>query len=92
MPNLFDNTEYLEAQFADSQAESAVGDAALARGAEAAKNSDGYIAVTLLTATALFFAGVTTSFGTRPARIALLAISLAILAYVAMRMANLPVA
>jgi hypothetical protein len=92
VPNLFDNQQYLEEQFASSQAETAKGDAELLLSGEAADNSDGYVAATVLTATALFFAGVTTSFGTRSARIALLMAAAIVLAYVALRLANLPIA
>jgi hypothetical protein len=92
VPNLFDNQQYLAEQFVDSAAETAKGDAELVLSGDAADNSDGYVAATLLTATALFFAGVTTSFGTRSARIALLMLAMIVLVYVSMRLANLPVA
>jgi hypothetical protein len=47
--------------------------------------------MTLLTATALFFSGVTTSFASRPARLALLAIAATILTFTAARLIDLPV-
>jgi hypothetical protein len=82
---------YRDLIFADSTATAAESDAALTRSNEASDNADDYLLMTLLTATALFFAGVTTSFTSRPARLALLAIAATILAFTAARLIGLPV-
>ena len=89
--NLFTDDAYLDSQFAESRATTAASDIASARSAESAKTADDYLLTTLLTATALFFAGVTTSFGTRSARLALLAASIGVLAVTAARLVDLPV-
>jgi hypothetical protein len=52
---------YRDLIFADSTATAAESDAALTRSNEASDNADDYLLMTLLTATALFFAGVATS-------------------------------
>jgi hypothetical protein len=90
--NLFTNTEYLNAQFKPSKDAQAIGDAASLRSEEASKHSSDYILITLVTATALFFAGVTTSFKSPLARLLLLAIAGLTLAYAASRLVSLPVA
>jgi hypothetical protein len=90
--SLFEDQEYLDSLFAESTALSAESDAALDRSDVANKNADDYLLMTLLTATALFFAGVTTSFRSRPARLALLAGAGLVLAFTAARLIDLPVA
>lgn len=89
--NLFTDEEYLDSLFAGSTAKAAESDAALERSNEASDNADDYLLMTLLTATALFFSGVTTSFASRPARLALLAIAATILTFTAARLIDLPV-
>ena len=89
--NLFTDEEYLDLLFADSTAKAAESDAALERSNEASDNADDYLLMTLFTATALFFAGVTTSFASRPARLALLAIAATVLTFTAARLIDLPV-
>ena len=89
--NLFTDEEYLDLLFADSTAKAAESDAALERSNEASDNADEYLLMTLFTATALFFAGVTTSFVSRPARLALLAIAATVLTFTAARLIDLPV-
>ncbi len=90
--NLLQNEEYLDEQFADYRlAEAAAGDLELAS-AEAGENADSFVLTTLLLASALFFAGVTTSFRVRLARVALLAGAVITVAYAAARLADLPVA
>ena len=56
------------------------------------ENGDDYVLLTLLLAAALFFAGVTTSFKMEMARLILLALAGALLAYCLSRIATLPVA
>jgi hypothetical protein len=90
--NLFTNTDYLNAQFKPSKDAQALGDAANLRSEDASRNSSDYVLVTLITATALFFAGVTTSFKSPFARVLLLAIAGITLAYAASRLVSLPVA
>ena len=89
--NIFTDEEYLDILFADSTAKAAESDAALERSSEASDNADDYLLLTLFTATALFFAGVTTSFASRPARLALLAIAAVVLTFTAARLIDLPV-
>lgn len=89
--SLFTDDDYLDTLFADSTATAAESEAALARSDEASDNGDDYLLMTLLTATALFFAGVTTSFTSRPARLALLAIAATIITIAAARLIDLPV-
>ena len=89
--NLFTDEEYLDSLFAASTAKAAESDAGLERSNEASDNADEYLLMTLLTATALFFAGVTTSFLSRPARLALLAVAATILTFTAARLIDLPV-
>jgi hypothetical protein len=89
--SLFTDEEYLDMLFAESAATAAASDAALAESNEASDNADDYLLMTLLTATALFFSGVTTSFASRPARLALLAIAATILTFTAARLIDLPV-
>ncbi len=55
-------------------------------------NGDAYLLTTLLTALALFFAGVTTSFGSGPARLALLTLGTLALLVAAGRLVDLPIA
>ena len=89
--SLFTDEDYLDSLFAESTATAAASDAALERSNEASDNSDDYLLMTLLTATALFFAGVTTSFASRPARLALLALAATIITFTAARLIDLPV-
>jgi hypothetical protein len=90
--NVFENKAYLDAQFADSTKATELSDASLALSAAASKHGQDYLIATLLTATALFFAGVTTSFKSSPARMALATVAAILLVIVALRLANLPVA
>jgi hypothetical protein len=89
--SLFSDEEYLDTLFAESTATAAASDADLELSNEASDNADDYLLMTLLTATALFFSGVTTSFASRPARLALLAIAATILTFTAARLIDLPV-
>jgi hypothetical protein len=89
--DLFTDEEYLDSLFADSTVMAAESDAALERSREASDNGDDYLLMTLFTATALFFSGVTTSFASRPARLALLAIAATVLTFTAARLIDLPV-
>ena len=69
---VFEDKEYLAGQFADyNKAQAAAGQAAR-DSQHASEVADGYVGTTILLAVALFFAGVTSSFVYRPARVLLL--------------------
>ncbi len=89
--NLFENQEYLDEQFAPSELKQAEVTSAQQLAADAGDNADQYLVITLLTASALFFAGVTTSFNRRATQLMLLCLAGASLAYVAIRLVDLPV-
>jgi hypothetical protein len=89
--NLFTDQEYLDSLFAESTKLSAESDAALARSDDASENGDAYLLTTLLTATALFFAGVTTSFASKSARLVLVSMAAIVLVASAVRLVDLPV-
>jgi hypothetical protein len=89
--NLFADEEYIDSLFAESTATAAESTAALARSDEASDNGDDYLLLTLLTATALFFAGLTTSFASRNARLVLISVAAIIITVTAARLIDLPV-
>ncbi|MCU0261858.1 MAG: hypothetical protein MUE78_12635 [Ilumatobacteraceae bacterium] len=91
-PNLFENEEYLTAQFAEVEQYEADILAANQRAEDAGSNGDQYVLTTVLLATALFFAGVTTSFKGMLPRIILVVGASLVIAYSAARIADLPVA
>jgi hypothetical protein len=66
--------------------------AAMARSSDAGSNADGYLRTTLFMASALFFAGVVTSFKARGAKAVLLLSALMLLALGAAQITDLPVA
>ena len=72
--NLFENEEYLEEQAAASRVADARADEALEKEREASDNAEGFIQTTIFLASALFFAGVTANFRSRPVRLLLLGI------------------
>jgi hypothetical protein len=90
--NLFDNQDYLDSLFSKSKAATDRAEAALADSDKASEYGDAYLLTTLLTAMALFFAGVTTSFNARSSRMMLLALSIVALAFTAVRVLDLPIA
>jgi len=91
-PNLFQDPAYLTAQFADYQKAEAVANDATQKGDQASALGDDYVLTTLLLASALFFAGVTTSFRLRIPRLMLLAAAGLTIAYAASRLVTLDVA
>lgn len=91
-PPLVENQEYLDSQLAGFQTTHAAAEAKDLEASEAGENGDDYVLVTLLLATALFFAGVTTSFRVPAARLILLALAATAIAYSLSRIAVLPVA
>ena len=88
---LLEDEEYLAQQLAPYDETTARAEAVAEESAEAGRNGDEYVLVTVLLATALFFAGVTTSFRMRTARLMLLAASALAVAYSAAQLAELPV-
>ena len=85
-------TEYLDAQLGPYRATEArgAGDCRW-RPTRPASNADDYVLTTLLLASALFFAGLTTSFRVRFAQLLLLAGSTVLIGYAAARLSGLPV-
>jgi hypothetical protein len=83
--------EYLKTQLAPYEKSVAESAEIARRGQEAGTTASAYVAVTILLAVALFFAGVVSSFHYRAARVLLLAASLATLGVAASRLASLPV-
>ena len=91
-PNLFEDEEYIEGQLLDYRTTTAEAEAAVAESDEAGATADDYVLTTLLLASALFFAGITTSFRVRFAQLLLLTGSAVTIAYAASRLAELSVA
>lgn len=90
--NLLEAEGYLDAQLGGYQDIQRRAEATDVEAGEASENGDSYVLMTLLLATALFFAGVTTSFKVRAARLVLLACASAAIAYALSRIATLPMA
>ncbi len=79
----------LRGGYLDAQAQA---DAAAADAQSAGTNAQQYVLNTIVLAVALFFAGVTSSFRYKPARVMLIILALATLAFAASRVADLPIA
>ncbi len=79
----------LRGGYLDAQAQA---DAAAADAQSAGNNAQQYVLNTIVLAVALFFAGVTSSFRYKPARVMLIILALATLAFAASRVADLPIA
>ena len=90
--NLLEDPAYIEEQLGPYRDTTALAEDASVEGQEASATSDDYVLTTLLLASALFFAGVTTSFRVRFAQVLLLVGASVILAYAAARIAEAPVA
>jgi hypothetical protein len=88
--NLLEDEDYLESQFGPYRAADAASAEADAAADEAGENSQAYVLTTVTLATALFFAGVTSSFRFRFARILLLMGASLTIAYGAARLIDLP--
>ncbi|HEY3486419.1 MAG TPA: hypothetical protein VGK49_13600, partial [Ilumatobacteraceae bacterium] len=89
--NLLDNPDYTQAQLGSYNETVARAEAATERSQVAGANADDYVVLTLVLASALFFAGVTSSFRMRALRILLLTLSGVAVAGVAARLADLPI-
>lgn len=90
--NLFENDDYLDSLRGPTQEADARALAATLESQEAANNADDFLLTTLFMASALFFAGVTSSFKTRSARLLLIAAAGLALAVGVSRLVDLPVA
>jgi hypothetical protein len=90
--NLLQDKGYVDEQMQPYQKALARGEAITVASGEAGDNADAYVLTTLLLASALFFAGLTTSFRIRFARLLLLAASSVTIAYAAARLIDLPIA
>ena len=88
---LLDDADYLTAQLADYQQVVATGEQLTSDSQEAGDIASKYVGMTILLAAALFFAGVTSSFKYRPAKVLLIAAALVTMAYAASRLSTLPV-
>ena len=90
--NLTQDTDYIQAQLGTYNELEARAEASTVASDLAGQESDDYVLTTVLLASALFFAGVTTSFRVRlPACLFLLAASGIIVAYAATRLTTLHV-
>jgi hypothetical protein len=90
--SLLDDTEYIDGLFGPSRAlDIEIRDASL-RADEAGSTGDSYLLTTLFMASALFFAGVVSSFKSRSPKVVLLMGGVLLLAVGAARIADLPVA
>ena len=89
-PRLTEDPEYLAAQLAEYQRTLEAAKDAVTASNQAGDIADEYVAITILLAAALFFAGVTSSFRYRPARTLLLIAAIGTVAVAASRLADLP--
>lgn len=87
---LTEDPAYVAAQLADYRAAVARASESTRASQEAGQHADAYVATTILLAAALFFAGVTSSFRYRPARVLLLLAAITTVAVAASRLADLP--
>ncbi|HZA73045.1 MAG TPA: hypothetical protein VE476_09040 [Propionibacteriaceae bacterium] len=92
-PNVgvFEDKDYLAEQFADYNKTVAAAEQAGRESQEADDVAEAYVGTTILLAVALFFAGVTSSFLSRFARILLLIAATGAVAVAAARIATLPI-
>lgn len=89
--NLLEDQQYLDQQLARfNQAEQIV-EQKQAKSVEAGDNSDDFVLSTLLLASALFLAGVTTSFRSRGPRVFLLMTAFILMIYTGGRLLDIPV-
>jgi hypothetical protein len=91
-PNVgvFEDEDYLAGQFGAYQETVAAAEQATQESQEAGEVADAYVATTILLAIGLFFAGVTSSFKYRLARLLLLIAATGAVAVAAARIADLP--
>jgi hypothetical protein len=89
--NLLEDKDYLSSQMSEYQATQSRSEAIDLEGKKAGEHADEYVLITLLLASALFFAGVTTSFKLMAARLVLITLAAVLIAYCISRIVNLPV-
>lgn len=92
LENLFDNQEYLDAEFSASREADAAAEASIQAAREASDNAADFIQTTIFLASALFFAGVTANFRSRSVRMLLLFMATVVFAVGIARIADLPIA
>jgi hypothetical protein len=90
-PNLFENEDYLSGELAGYNELEAQAGAKAEEAETAGTNGDDYVRLTLLLASGLFFAGVTTSFRNRLPRLLLLIASATAIGYAFTQILVLPV-
>ena len=88
---VFEDKDYLAEQFADYNKTVVAAEQAARESQEADEVAESYVGTTILLAVALFFAGVTSSFKSRFARILLLIAATGSVAVAAARIATLPI-
>jgi hypothetical protein len=88
---LTEDRDYVTTQLLDYRKAVARAAASTAASQDAGQSADAYVATTILLAAALFFAGVTSSFRYRPARVFLLLAAIGTVAVAASRLAGLPI-
>jgi len=89
---LVDDTSYMDDQLGPYRTSTAKADASTKEALHAGDISHDYVITTILLAVALFFSGVLSSFGYRPARLLLLMAAIATVAVAAVNLADLPIA
>jgi hypothetical protein len=90
-PNLLQDSDYVGGELADYEATQLQAEAKDVEAKDAGKNGDDYVLITVLLASALFFAGVTTSFKMQAARLILIGLAAVLIAYCVSRITTLPV-
>jgi hypothetical protein len=90
--NLLEDQEYLDAQLESYRRTAAEAEAVSVEAQLAGNEADDYVLTTLILASALFFAGLTTSFRVRFARLLLLSGAALLIAYAASRLVELEIA
>lgn len=89
--NLFQDTAYTDAQFADYRATVVKAEAATQASQAAGATANDYVVTTIVLAVGLFFAGVTSSFRYHPARVLMVVLAVATVTSAAVRLADLQV-
>ena len=92
LTSLLENEDYVQAQLGPSEKFDADAEDALALSQEASDNAAGFVQTTIFLASALFFAGITSNFRSRPVRLLLLMASAVVFAVGVASIADLPVA
>jgi hypothetical protein len=89
--NLLADTDYLDSQFSDYRTTQAAAQDYNQQAEAAGDTTDDYVLTTVLLASAVFFAGLTSSFRVRFAQLLLLTGSSVLIAYAAVKLSDLPV-